>query len=97
MSHTTKIMAGLDDIDKTIRAERQLCTNQKARYSTAAANLTAMPTNFAAIKSVIDAYTPTGALETMAKDRLAKAIAEYTLLVADIETAITGLSSLEEF
>ena len=90
MATTTEVKKALDDISTIIVTERQAFANSKARIQTASANLNAITTQYAGVITEIDAYVPSGAFETLAKDEKTKLAAEFTALKADIDALIAG-------
>jgi hypothetical protein len=97
MATTSEVKAALDDIAKSIRTERQAMTSAKARIATGQANLNALTTIFADAIAEINGYTPSGAMETLSQDELAKLTTEYVALRNEASTAVTALASITEF
>ena len=88
MATTTEVKKALDDISTIIVTERQAFANSKARIQAASNNLQAITTQYAAVITEIDGYTPTGAFETLAQDEKAKLAAEFTALKNQIDILI---------
>lgn len=95
MATVSQVKAGLDDVAAAIRAERQACIAAKARIAQAAATLAGIPTKYADLIATIDAYTPTGEFEALAKDERAKLGAEFTNLKNKADTATTDLAAID--
>jgi multidrug efflux pump subunit AcrA (membrane-fusion protein) len=95
MATSSQVKAGLDDIATSIRAERQALINAKARVSTAKANLNNLPTQFADVIATINAYTPTGAFEQVAKAELTELTDEFQDLKTKATTAETDLDAID--
>lgn len=79
---TSQIKAGLDDIASIIRAQTVAVSKAQQNVAAASAVLAALATDFADVVSTVQAFTPTGAFQTNAKDELAKLISEYQALKA---------------
>ena len=90
MATMTEVKRSLDDISQIIVTERQAFANSKARIQTASGNLASIPTQYAGVIATIDAYTPTGAFETLAKDERTKLAAEFTALKTQIDTLVAS-------
>ena len=90
MATTSEVKAALDDISQSIKTERQAFASAKARIVTASGNLGLIPTTFADAIATINAYTPTGAFETLAKDEKAKLQTEFLALKAEIDALIAS-------
>ena len=88
MATTSEVKAGLDDIAQTIKTERQAFASAKARIQTASGNLGLIPTTFADVIATINAYTPTGAFETLSQDEKAKLQTEFVALKAELDALI---------
>jgi len=88
MATVTEVKKGLDDMATIIVAERQAFALAKARISNASGNLGLIPTQYADVLATIDAYTPTGAFETLAQDEKAKLTTEFQALKAAIDALI---------
>lgn len=85
MATTSEVKQGLDDIASTIRNCRQKFAQAKTTIQNCSDALGAIPTTFADVNSTIQAYTPTGAFETLAQNERSKLAAEFADLKADIE------------
>ena len=97
MATSSEVKAALDDISQTIRTERQALKNAKARFAVAQGNLNALPIVFEDAISEINGFTPTGAMETLAQDELAKLTIEFQALRDDAALAVTDLGNRTEF
>ena len=95
MATEEQVQAGLLDISTEIRTERQALVTSKARIATAEANLNAIPTKYADIIATIDAYTPTGPVETERQDLKARLASTFTALKAKATTATNGLAAID--
>ena len=82
MSYTTVDVA-LDTIRDRIAAGKLIRANLVAEATVQETGLTDLPSEFAAEIAEIQAFTPTGAVETEAQDKLAKYTTEFTALKAD--------------
>ena len=91
MATTSEVKAGLDAIARTIATAQAGLDTGKARILTARDALTAIPTDFADLIATIDAFTPTGAFEVLAKDEKAKLQTEFLALRATLEGALDAL------
>ena len=94
---TSKIKSALDDISQTIRTERQAATNAKNRLLSAYSTLGSLSTVFSDEIAAINAFTPTGEFEALAKDELSKLTSEFQSLRTVLNSANTSLSSISEF
>ena len=90
MATTTEIKTALDDIARIIITERNALATAKARIQNASGNLALIPTQYAGVIAAIDAFTPTGAFETLAKDEKDKLAAEFTTLKTTIDALIAS-------
>ena len=97
MATSSEVKAALDDIAQSIRTERQAMKNAKARIATGQSNLNLIPTVFTDALATINAYTPTGDFESLAKDELAKMTTEFVALISDASLAVTDLENRTEF
>ncbi len=97
MATSSEVKAALDDISQSIRTERQALKNSKARIATAQGNLNSLPIIFTDAIATINAFTPTGAMETLAQDELAKLTTEFQALRDDAALAVTDLGNRTEF
>ena len=97
MATTSEVKAGLDDIAKTIRTERQTCAAAKARLTAARGNLDLIPTTFQGVIATIDSYDTTDAFEVLSKAEFAKLATEFVALRAATDAAVTELASITEF
>jgi len=88
MATTSEIKAGLDEISgkiKTVRERFEAAKNGIIASSTA---LGAITTAHSDVLTTIDAFTPTGAFETLAKDEKAKLQTEFVALKAQLDALI---------
>ncbi len=97
MATSSEVKAGLDDIAKTIRTERQAMKNAKARIAAGQSNLDLIVTTFSDVLSEINGFTPTGEFEALSKNELAKLTTEFIALRDEAVTAVDSLSGLTEF
>jgi len=95
MATPSEVKAGLDDISKVIRAERNALKQATARVSAAVANLNAIPAQFSAVIAEIDGYAPTGAREGLAQSEKAALAAEFTALKVKANTAKSGMDAID--
>ena len=72
-----------------------MLSEETSAATAAVTNLNALSTVHAGLISTINAYTPTGAFETAAKDEMAKLTSEFTSLRSKATTATTGLSAID--
>ena len=91
MATTSEVKQGLDDIAGTIRSSQQLDDRAAAGLLAARNQLAALPTTFSDVLVTIDAYTPTGAFETVAQDEKSALTTEFLALKAAIEAKLTAL------
>ena len=97
MATTSEVKAGLDDIAKTIRTERQTCAAAKARLTAARGNLDLLPTTFHGVIATIQGYGDADAFEALAKAEFAKMTTEFVALRAATDEAVTELANIAEF
>jgi hypothetical protein len=97
MATTSEVKAGLDDIAKAIRAERQAMKSAKARMVAGRGNLDQIPTVFSDVLATINAYGTTNAFEALAKAEFAKLATEFVALRGAADVAVTGLGDITEF
>lgn len=97
MATVSEVKKALVDIATTIANERRALALAKARMSTAVSNLQAIPTVFSEIIAEINAYAPTGAFETLAKNEKDLMTVEYQALRTAAEGAVSTLSTITEF
>ncbi len=99
MATTSEVKAGLDDIAKSIRTERQAMKNAKARILVGESNLNSIPTTFSDILDTINGYSKdtTDSFEILCKAELAKLTTEFLALKSDATLAITDLADRKEF
>jgi hypothetical protein len=93
----SSVKRALDSIASCIATETNALTQAKTRITTAVANLNTLPTIHASTVSEINAYTPTGAFQTLAKDELAKLTPEFQALRTAAQGAVTALAEITEF
>ena len=91
MADPSGVKRALDDIAATIDDSRKRRAQAKAHLLASRNQLVSIPTTFSDVISTIDAYTPTGAFETLAKDEKAKLQAEFAALRSALETELTAL------
>ena len=97
MATISEVKQGLDDIAQVIRTARFQLKQGKLQLAAVEAQLTALPTDYASVVTQINAYTPTGAYETLAKDELAKISTEFTALKAAATAGKNALAGITEF
>ena len=88
MATTSEVKAGLDAIADKIAAVRTRFASAKSSIEGGSATLGAIPTDYADVIATINAYTPTGAFETLAQDEKAKLQTEFVALKAEIDALI---------
>ena len=88
MATTSEVKQGLDEIAAAIAAVRARFATAKSSIEGGSAALGNIPTKYAGVIAAIDAYVPTGAFQTLAKDEKAKLATEFTALKADIDALI---------
>lgn len=89
----SEIKSGLDDIAVTIRNARSRLLQAKANIQNTYAELNSIPTTYASLISAIDAFVPTGAFESLAKDEKSKLTSEFIALRNDASGASAALNS----
>lgn len=87
----TSVDAAHDAIAALIVQAAQQRESAKNQMLSARNRLAAITTTYATEIAEVNAYTPTGALETLAKDRQAKYATEFTALKNTLETELTAL------
>lgn len=97
MATTSEIKAGLDEISSAIKASRQRLTSAKENVTTQETNLSALAAKYADIITTVNAFTPTGAFETLAKDELQRLTVEFQQLQAAAASAVSDLEGQTEF
>lgn len=95
MATKSQVKAGLDDIAAVILAERRALINCKARIAQAEATLQNLPNAHADLIATIDAYTPTGDFEALAKSERADMGAEFVALRNKATSAKNALASID--
>lgn len=93
MATISQVKAGLDAVAQRIAQNRARAVSAKAQFTLAQNELAAIPADYADLVATIDAYTPTGAFETLAKDEKAKLVAEFTALKSVVDSAVTDLAT----
>ena len=91
MATISEVKAGLNAIADLISGSISGRARAKAQLLSARNQLAAIPTQYAAVIAEIDAYTPTGAFETLAQDEKAKLASEFLALKSALETELTAL------
>ena len=91
MATTSQIKTQLDRISAVIEQAKVDRANGKAQIARAQSQLAAIPTSYADLIATINAFTPTGAFETLAKDEKAKLQTEFVALQSDVEAELTAL------
>ena len=91
MATMTEVDAGLDEISEKIAANRQLAAQVESILITIGENLGAIPSDYADVKTTVEAYIPTGAWESLSQDRLAKQITEFQAFDAAVSTALVEI------
>ena len=97
MSTTSKVKSALDDIAKTIRAERQAATNAKNRLLSAYGTLGNLSSVFSSEITEINNFVPNGEFESLAKDELSKLTSEFQTLRTVLNDVNRTLSGISEF
>ena len=92
MSTVSEVKAGLDAISQTISNKRRDAENAKAALAQISTELDALATEYSEVIAQIGLYTPTGALETLAVDELAKMTAEFVALKAEVDAAVAAIT-----
>ena len=88
MATYSEVMTGIDEISAQIRAVQTRYDSAKSTIVAGSATLGNIPTKYADVIATINAYTPTGALETLAVDQKSKLQSEFTALKATIDALI---------
>ena len=91
MATSSEVKAGLDGIASVIAGSIQGRANAKALLLSARNQLAGLPAQYADVLATINAYTPTGAFETLAEDELAKMTTEFTALKTALQTELTAI------
>ena len=92
MSTVSEVKAGLDAISQTIRNKRRDAENAKVALAQISTELDALATEYSDVITQIGNYTPTGALETLAVDELAKMTTEFTALKGEVDAAVAAIT-----
>ena len=91
MATTSEVKAGLNAIAGAIATSRNKVNGAIIRLEEARTDLQSIPTAYVDVRTTIQAFTPTGEMESLAQDELNKLTTEFTTLVSDITNAITAL------
>ncbi|TJV21081.1 MAG: hypothetical protein E5Y04_28670 [Mesorhizobium sp.] len=85
MATTSEIEVGMAAIAQRLYDQRQVMIKAKANATSASAALAAIPADYAAVISAINAFGTSDAYEAGVKAKLAKMVTEYSALktVAD--------------
>jgi hypothetical protein len=97
MATYTEVNSGLSTIENQITSARNALKQFKAGFATQSGVLAGIPATYQSIIDTINGYAPNGAVETTAKDKLAKYAAEYTALKAAADAAVAALAAITEF
>ncbi|MBK9284997.1 MAG: hypothetical protein IPM51_11880 [Sphingobacteriaceae bacterium] len=97
MATTSQVKAGLDDIATEIRQIRFEAGRCKITIGNVSAALANLATKYSDVVATIQTFGTTNAFEALSKAELTKLITEYQALKADLDQAVTALSSLTEF
>lgn len=92
MATPSQVDTGLDAIAAAIAQATQLQEAAKQSMLRARSLLAQLPTEHADVISTINGYSPTGAFETLAKDKKAKLQAEFVALKTELEGYLDSLS-----
>jgi len=90
MATYVEVDAALDAIANKIASGRSRFDRAKARMQEISVELGNIPTDFSEELAEIDGFTPTGEVETLAKDRKAKYAQEFLALRAEINALIAS-------
>ena len=88
MATTSEVKAGLDAIASEIAAVRTRFESSKSSIQGGSTALGNIPTKYADVIATINAYTPTGAFETLSQDEKAKLQTEFVALKAELDALI---------
>lgn len=91
MATHAEVKAALVGISEMIAGAQSTRVSAKAQLLAARNQLAALPSQFSGIITTINAYTPTGAFETLAKDERAKLTADFTALKSALEAELTAI------
>lgn len=97
MATYTEVNSGLATIENQITSTRNALKQAKASFAQQSGVLAGIPATYQGIIDTINAYVPNGAVEQVAKDKLAKYAAEYTALKAAADAAVAALAAITEF
>jgi hypothetical protein len=97
MATYTEVNSGLATIENQITYTRNELKKAKVGFAQQSSILAGIPSTYQSIIDAINAYTPTGAVEQVAKDKLAKYAAEYTALKSAADAAVAALAAITEF
>ena len=89
MATTSEVKKALDEIASVIAAQEAVITKAQTNAAAASAALAAIPTDFSDVIATINAYSPTGAFETLAKDEKAKLQTEFRALKAKADAIVS--------
>lgn len=91
MATVAEVKEGLDQIAQTIAKAQARRDRGKADLIAARTMLADLPALYADVIATINAYSPVGAFETLAKDERSKLQAEFLALKAALETELTAI------
>ena len=95
--YVTDVVKAQDEMADYIARERRAAATAKARISAAISNLNELPTIYSDEIAEINGYAPSGAHETLAKNRHALMVSEYQALITALQQAETCLAPITEF
>lgn len=88
MATTSEVKSGLDEVAATIAEAKATVDKAQSNAQAASDALGAIPADFADLIATIDAFTPTGDFEALAKDEKDKLAAEFTALKAKADAIV---------
>lgn len=91
MATTSEVITGLDEISKSISANKRKYENSLSNLSAASNALGAITTTYLDVRTTIEAYGDADAFEVAKKAELAKLVTEFQDLKATIDAAITAI------
>ncbi len=94
MANTSEVDAALDAITEEIEANRALAAQVESILITIGNKLGAIPTTYADVKTTVEAFTPTGAWESLSKDRLAKQVTQFSAFDTAVSAALAEIQGV---
>ena len=93
----TEVSSGLETVKDAIVNSRNALRKLKADFAQQSGVLAGIPTVYQDLITTINGYAPSGAVETLSKDELAKYSAEFVALKNAADAATAALAAITEF